>query len=89
VNTLFIPVSALAGDNVVHSSKAMSWYSGPFAAEALESLPAVRGAQGLPLRSGAAVVRPDLRFVIRRQIASGKVSVGDPIVVLPSGTRRL
>ena len=88
VNTLFIPVSALAGDNVVHRSKEMTWYSGPSLLEALESLPPARSAQGLPLRFPVQrVVRPDHTFRgFAGQIASGKVSVGDQIVVLPSGT---
>src|ERR1700727_10351 len=29
VEAIFVPVSALAGDNIVHRSKAMAWYRGP------------------------------------------------------------
>ena len=29
VESIFVPVSALAGDNIVHRSDAMPWYSGP------------------------------------------------------------
>jgi sulfate adenylyltransferase large subunit len=88
VRTQFIPVSALAGDNVVHRSSAMNWYMGPSLLEALESLPASQGAQGLPFRFPVQrVVRPDHMFRgFAGQVASGKVSVGDQIVVLPSGT---
>ena len=89
VNTLFIPVSALAGDNVVHHSPTMSWYTGPSLLDALESLPASQGAQGLPFRFPVQrVVRPDHTFRgFAGQIASGKVRAGDEIVVLPSGTK--
>jgi sulfate adenylyltransferase subunit 1 len=89
VNLVFIPVSALAGDNVVHRSKTMNWYSGPSLLESLESLPPSIGAQGLPFRFPVQrVVRPDHTFRgFAGQIASGRVSAGDEVVVLPSGTK--
>src|SRR5215469_12731796 len=36
---IFVPVSALAGDNVVHCTDAMPWYTGPSLLEILESVP--------------------------------------------------
>src|ERR1700677_4831428 len=36
----FVPVSALSGDNVVHPTTAMPWYTGPSLLEVLESVPA-------------------------------------------------
>ena len=88
VKAIFIPVSALAGDNVVHRSVTMAWYTGPSLLDALESLPPAQGAQGLPFRFPVQrVVRPDHTFRgFAGQIASGKVKVNDEIVVLPSGT---
>src|SRR5947207_8241151 len=39
VETYFVPVSALAGDNVVQHSEKMEWYEGPSLLELLEILP--------------------------------------------------
>src|ERR1700757_4965809 len=39
VESIFVPVSALVGDNIVHRSKTMAWYDGPSLLELLESLP--------------------------------------------------
>src|SRR5271169_2847173 len=37
VEAIFVPVSALAGDNVVHRTDAMPWYTGPSLLELLEA----------------------------------------------------
>ena len=87
VEARFIPVSALAGDNVVHRSRSMPWYTGPSLLELLESLPASREAQSAPFRFPVQrVLRPDHRFRgFAGQIAAGTVRPGDAITVLPSG----
>ena len=87
VEAIFVPVSALGGDNVVHRSKAMPWYKGPSLLNLLESLPPVRGAATAAFRFPVQrVLRPDHTFRgFAGQIASGTVRVGDPIKVLPSG----
>ncbi len=83
----FLPVSALIGDNVVHSSAAMPWYSGPSLIEMLESLPPARHDHAAPLRFAVQrVLRPDASFRgFAGQIASGTVRPGDAITALPSG----
>ena len=83
----FLPVSALAGDNVVNRSSAMPWYSGEPLLALLESAPAARrhaaGDFRFPVQY---VVRPDQQFRgYAGTIASGVVQAGDEIVVLPSG----
>ena len=87
VETHFIPVSALAGDNVVHRSKAMPWYTGPSLLELLESLPSAQEAHASLLRFPVQrVLRPDHTFRgFAGQIASGGVRPGDSITALPSG----
>ncbi|HXE05064.1 MAG TPA: sulfate adenylyltransferase subunit CysN, partial [Bryobacteraceae bacterium] len=87
VEAIFVPVSALGGDNVVHRSDAMPWYKGPSLLNLLESLPPVRGAATAAFRFPVQrVLRPDHTFRgFAGQIASGTVRVGDPIKVLPSG----
>jgi sulfate adenylyltransferase subunit 1 len=39
LNSYFIPLSALKGDNVIESSKEVSWYEGPTFLSLLESIP--------------------------------------------------
>ena len=91
VEAVFIPLSALAGDNVVHRSGAMPWYQGPSLLELLESLPPAQAAHQdahqaafrFPVQR---VIRPDHTFRgFAGQIASGAVRAGDEIVALPSG----
>jgi sulfate adenylyltransferase subunit 1 len=87
VEAAFVPVSALAGDNVVHRSDAMPWYGGPSLLELLEGLPPAQDATSSAFRFPVQrVLRPDHTFRgFAGQIASGTVRVGDPIAVLPSG----
>ncbi|HEY0495380.1 MAG TPA: GTP-binding protein [Kutzneria sp.] len=81
-----IPMSALRGDNVVTPSAHMPWYAGPTLLEHLETVPTV----GEP-----EVTRLPVQYVIRAtdfrgyagQLASGRLRVGDPVAVSPSGHR--
>ncbi len=86
VEAVFVPISALVGDNVVHRSQAMQWYKGPSLLEMLESLPSAQNTSSAPLRLPVQrVVRPDHTFRgFAGQIASGTVRRGDAITVLPS-----
>ena len=83
----FVPVSALEGDNVVHASAAMSWYTGPTLLQLLETIPSSQVAADAPFRMAVQrVIRPNLDFRgFAGQIASGVVRVGDSITTLPSG----
>ena len=84
-----IPVSALAGDNVVSRSNAMPWYSGPTFLEHLENVPIIPPALDGPLRFAVQyVLRPDASFRgFAGQVASGVVRPGDEVIALPSGRR--
>ncbi len=87
VEAHFVPVSALKGDNVVHSTGAMPWYRGPSLLELLEALPSARDTRGAAFRFPVQrVLRPDHTFRgFAGQIASGTVRAGDEIAVHPSG----
>jgi sulfate adenylyltransferase large subunit len=87
VEAIFVPVSALAGDNIVHRSDAMPWYDGPSLLEMLESLPSSRTTEDEAFRFPVQrVVRPNHTFRgFAGQIASGAIRVGDAIAVQPSG----
>ncbi|GAA4754778.1 sulfate adenylyltransferase subunit 1 [Gordonia alkaliphila] len=88
-----IPVSALHGDNIARRSENTPYYSGPTLIEHLESVPNQPDRREVGLRFPVQyVIRPrtpeypDYRGYAG-QIAAGRVSVGDEIVVQPSGQR--
>ncbi len=84
-----VPVSALDGDNVVHRSARMPFYTGPSILELLETLPvAIESTQAtfrLPIQR---VVRPHQDFRgFAGQITAGAIHPGDEVQALPSGRR--
>lgn len=82
-----IPVSALAGDNVVDGSRYMPWYEGPSLLGYLEGVDVEAEETSLPFRMPVQWVnRPDLDFRgYAGRIAGGIVRPGDDVRVLPSG----
>jgi sulfate adenylyltransferase large subunit len=85
----FLPVSALEGDNVAARSSRMPWYTGPSLLELLETIEVDESPHGKPFRFPVQlVIRPHLDFRgFAGQVASGRVRVGDPVIVLPSARR--
>ncbi|QJT82342.1 sulfate adenylyltransferase subunit CysN [Kosakonia sp. MUSA4] len=83
----FVPLSALEGDNVASQSEKMPWYSGPTLLEVLETVEIQRVVDTQPMRFPVQYVnRPNLDFRgFSGTLASGVVSVGQRIKVLPSG----
>ncbi|MFF1715970.1 sulfate adenylyltransferase subunit 1 [Streptomyces sp. NPDC058268] len=86
-----IPISALAGDNVVEPSSNMDWYGGPTVLEHLETVPVSHDQDSRPARFPVQYVirpqtaeHPDYRGYAG-QITSGVLRVGDQVAVLPSG----
>jgi sulfate adenylyltransferase subunit 1 len=82
-----IPLSALAGDNVVEGSQKMPWYRGPALLEYLETVPITRPGSTRGIRFPIQyVVRPDAHFRgFAGQVASGVIRAGDVVTALPSG----
>ena len=82
-----IPMSALAGDNVITHSAATAWYHGTTLLEYLESVPVRDEAVSKPFRMRVQWVnRPNLDFRgFSGTIASGLVQPGDTVVVPSSG----
>jgi sulfate adenylyltransferase subunit 1 len=87
----YIPLSALAGDNVVHRSVRLPWYDGPALLEYLETVE-------VEPADSADAARFQVQYVIRPQsddlhdyrgyagsLRSGRLRRGDRVVVLPSG----
>jgi sulfate adenylyltransferase large subunit len=87
VERVFVPVSALKGDNIVHQTDAMPWYKGPSLLELLEQLPSSVDTRADAFRFPVQrVSRPDHTFRgFAGQIASGTIRKGDAITVQPSG----
>jgi len=86
-----IPLSALAGDNVVTASANLSWYRGPTLIELLESLCVYDQAHAAPLRFPVQLVARhnghaahDFRGYMGR-IEAGTVRIGDQLLVQPGG----
>jgi bifunctional enzyme CysN/CysC len=89
-NIVFVPVSALEGDNVTKPSAAMPWYRGTTLIGHLETVDikssdAADGAFTFPVQW---VNRPNLDFRgYAGWMTHGRVAPGDAIVALPSGRR--
>ena len=83
----FIPISALKGDNVVHKSEQMPWYDGPTLLHHLENVNVGASRNLVDFRFPVQlVIRPHQDFRgFAGQIASGTISPGEEVVVLPSG----
>lgn len=83
----FIPISALAGENVVEKSLKMPWYGGDSLLELLENVDVANDRNLTDLRFPVqTVIRPHLDFRgFAGSVASGIVKVGDTIKALPSG----
>jgi len=82
-----IPVSALAGDNVVTNSEQTAWYDGPPLMEYLDTVEIASDIQDKPFRMPVQWVnRPNLDFRgFAGQVISGTVKPGEKVRALPSG----
>ncbi len=89
LSIVFVPVSALHGDNVVRRSDNTPWYEGPSLLEHLETVdarpPRAPGRLRFPVQY---VIRPDSTFRgYAGTVVAGEVRVGDAVLALPSRQR--
>jgi bifunctional enzyme CysN/CysC len=84
---VFIPISALKGDNVVEFSPNMPWYGGPTLLSHLETVHIGSDRNLIDFRFPVQyVLRPNTEFRgYSGQVVGGVVRVGDAVVALPSG----
>jgi len=84
---VFIPVSALKGDNVTTKSDNMPWYEGSTLLHYLETVHSTADRNLLDFRFPVqTVIRPNLDFRgFAGRITSGTISTGEEVAVLPSG----
>ncbi|EHT7405591.1 sulfate adenylyltransferase subunit CysN [Campylobacter coli] len=85
IQTHFVPISALDGDNIASKSIHTPWHNGKTLSELLDTLPIAADFNDEFIMSVQYVNRPHLNFRgFCGSIASGKVNVGDEIMILPS-----
>ena len=84
----FIPMAAYLGENLVKRSDKMPWYTGASFLETLDGLEAPKLAENRPLRFPLQdVYKFEKKRLYAGRIESGDVSVGDEVLLLPSGTK--
>ena len=83
----FVPISALAGDNIVTRSSAMDWFRGRTLMDYLETISISSAAEHDDFRFQVQYVnRPNADFRgYAGSISSGQIQVGETIRVMPSG----
>jgi bifunctional enzyme CysN/CysC len=81
----FIPLSALAGDNVVYPSNNMPWYQGPTLLEYIQEWKLEEAGENLPRLGVQMISRADNFRGVAGTVVGGSFSVGDEVLVLPSG----
>lgn len=79
-----IPVSALAGDNVVHRSTNMDWYKGPTLLEYIQSWSKPAERLSKPHMGVQLIARAENFRGVSGTIFNGTFSQGDEVIVLPS-----
>jgi bifunctional enzyme CysN/CysC len=85
----FLPVAAVAGENLAGRGKEMPWYDGPTLLELLDGLSKEPPRTDRPLRMPLQAVykftkHGDDRRIFAGRIEAGKVAVGDKVVFSPS-----
>jgi bifunctional enzyme CysN/CysC len=83
-NIEFVPVSALAGDNVVYGTENMPWYKGPTLLEYIQEWDVEDKGENLPRLNVQMISRAENFRGLAGTIVGGKFAVGDEVAVLPS-----
>jgi bifunctional enzyme CysN/CysC len=83
-NIQFVPVSALAGDNVVYGTENMPWYWGPTLLEYIQEWDVQDSGENLPRLNVQMISRAENFRGVAGTIVGGSFSVGDEVSVLPS-----
>lgn len=88
----FIPVSGMAGDNIVTPSARMPWYSGPTMLAQMDAFTPLPAPEHQSFRMPVQGVykfteNNDARRIVAGTVESGRLRAGDEIVFYPSGKR--
>ena len=85
----FVPISAREGDNLVSSSAQMPWYQGLDVLSLIDGLEKEKDRHEQPFRMPVQDIYKftednDDRRIVAGTVETGSISVGDPVVFLPS-----
>jgi bifunctional enzyme CysN/CysC len=84
--TAIIPISARHGDGVERRTASIAWYPGQTLLEVLDSFSPAKPLTELPLRMPVqAVYKFDDRRIVAGRIETGRLNVGDEIIIMPRG----
>ena len=83
-NFQFVPVSALAGDNVVYGTANMPWYEGVTLLEYIQEWDIESAGENLPRLNVQMISRADNFRGLAGTVVGGFFSLGDQVSVLPS-----
>lgn len=83
-DVLFIPLSALAGDNVVQASEQMAWYTGPTLLEAVQEWSPAQANDVSPRMRIQLISRAENFRGVSGTVHHGSFAVGDQIKIYPS-----
>lgn len=82
----FIPVSGRTGDNIVHASTVMDWYTGPTIIQALEEMQPAEVLLEKPFRFPIQdVYEVDGRKLAVGRVESGRIKSNQEVKLLPAG----
>ena len=86
VPTAVIPISARNGDGVARHTASTAWHAGPTVLAALDAFAPARTPADLALRMPVqAIYKLDDRRIIAGRVESGRIAVGDNILIMPAG----
>lgn len=80
----FIPLSALAGDNVVNKTENMSWYQGPTLLEYIQEWTEPESSENQPRLGVQMISRAENFRGVAGTVIGGSFGVGEEVRVLPS-----
>jgi phosphoadenylyl-sulfate reductase (thioredoxin) len=81
-----IPVSARHGEGVAQHSSVTAWYRGPTVLQALDAFAPARRPHALALRMPVqAIYKFDDRRIVAGRVESGRIRVGDDVLIMPAG----
>ena len=83
-DVVLIPLSALAGDNVVYKTESMPWYSGPTLQEAIQAWKAPSNPDSAALMRTQLISRADDFRGVAGTVHQGAFEVGNEVTIFPS-----
>ena len=84
--TAIIPISARHGDGIAKVTPPIAWHIGPTVLDVLDRFAPPPAATKLPFRIPVqAVYKFDDRRIIAGRVESGRIAVGDEVLVMPRG----